>query len=130
MITVESLKKYGANTDEGLQRCMGNEMLYLKLIDRFLEQNAFPGLKEAINKHDLEGAFHIAHSLKGVIGNLSLTPLYNVIYDLTEFLRNRTEMDYSDYINKYEKSYAELAALKQKICKYLTIKNAKIDQKK
>ena len=112
MITVESLKKYGANTDEGLQRCMGNEMLYLKLVDRFLEQNAFPGLKDAINNHDLEGAFHIAHSLKGVIGNLSLSPLYDVIYQMTELLRNRTEMDYSDYIQRYEMSYSLLAALR------------------
>ena len=112
MITVEYLKNYGANTDEGLQRCMNNEMLYLKLVDRFLSQNTFPDLVEAIKKGDLEGAFHVAHSLKGVLGNLSLTPLYDVIFNMTEFLRHRTEMDYNPYIEKYEKSYQELAALK------------------
>ena len=111
MITVEKLRQYGADADEALQRCMGNEMLYLKLVDRFIEQNAFPSLKEAIEKGDLEGAFHVAHSLKGVLGNLSLTPLFKVIYDMTELLRNRTEMDYSDYINQYEKSYSDLLAL-------------------
>ena len=42
MITVENLKKFGANTEEALNRCMGNEMLYLKLVDRFLSQNTFP----------------------------------------------------------------------------------------
>jgi HPt (histidine-containing phosphotransfer) domain-containing protein len=67
---------------------------------------------DAIKKGDLEAAFHVAHSLKGVLGNLSLTPLYDVIYNMTEFLRNRTEMDYNPYIEKYEKSYQELVALK------------------
>ena len=112
MITVENLKNYGANTDEGLQRCMNDEMLYLKLVNRFLEQNTFEDLKERIANKDLEGAFHVAHSLKGVLGNLSLTPLYRIIYDMTELLRNRTDTDYSDYINQYEESYSKLIALK------------------
>ena len=112
MITVENLKQYGANTEEALNRCMNNEMLYLRLVDRFLSQNTFPDLKSAVEKGDLEGAFHVAHSLKGVIGNLSLTPLYDVIYNMTELLRNRTEIDYTPYIEKYEKAYSELAALK------------------
>lgn len=112
MITIDNLKKFGANTDEALQRCMGNEALYLKLVNRFLEENAFLDLKQAIAKHDLEEAFHISHSLKGVLGNLSLTPLYNVIYDLTELLRNRTETNYQDCIDKYERCYVELANLR------------------
>lgn len=112
MLTVEKLKNYGANVEEALQRCVNNETLYLTLVSRFINQNTFPGLKEAINNHDLEGAFHLAHSLKGVIGNLSLTPLYDVIYEMTELLRSRTEMDYQDLIDKYEKSYNELLSLR------------------
>ena len=112
MITIESVRKYGANVDEGLQRCVNNEQLYLTLVNRFLDQNTFPDLKAAIQANDLEKAFHIAHSLKGVIGNLSLSPLYDVIYQMTELLRNRTEMDYSDYIQRYEMSYSLLAALR------------------
>ena len=112
MLTIENLRKYGANVDEGLQRCVNNEQLYLTLVNRFLDQNTFPDLKAAIQDHDLEKAFHIAHSLKGVIGNLSLSPLYDVIYQMTELLRNRTEIDYSDYIQRYEMSYSLLATLR------------------
>ena len=112
MLTIENLRKYGANVDEGLKRCVNNEQLYLTLVNRFLDQNTFSDLKAAILDHDLEKAFHIAHSLKGVIGNLSLSPLYDVIYQMTELLRNRTEMDYSDYIQRYEMSYSLLAALR------------------
>lgn len=112
MLTVENLRNFGANVTEGLQRCMNNEQLYLTLVNRFLDQNTFPDLKAAILAHDLEKAFHIAHSLKGVIGNLSLSPLYDVIYQMTELLRNRTETDYSNYIQRYELSYSMLAALR------------------
>ncbi len=112
MLTIENLRKYGANVDEGLQRCVNNEQLYLTLVNRFLDQNTFPDLKAAIESRDLEKAFHISHSLKGVIGNLSLSPLYDIIYQMTELLRNRTEMDYSDYIQRYEVSYSLLAALR------------------
>ena len=32
MITVEKLKQFGANTSEGLERCLNNEAFYLKLV--------------------------------------------------------------------------------------------------
>ena len=31
MLTIDSLKKFGVDTDTGLARCMGNEALYLRL---------------------------------------------------------------------------------------------------
>ena len=31
MITIDELKQFGANTDEGVARCMGNEEFYLNL---------------------------------------------------------------------------------------------------
>ena len=52
MLTTENLRKYGANVDEGLKRCVNNEQLYLTLVNRFLDQNTFPDLKAAILDHD------------------------------------------------------------------------------
>ena len=112
MLTVENLTKFGANTTEALQRCMGNEMLYLKLVNRFLEDNSFTKLKEALANDDLETAFQCAHALKGVLANLSLTPLLNVIFEMTELLRNRQIIDYSNYLERYEKAYSELVSLR------------------
>ncbi len=111
MISVEKLKLFGAKADEGLQRCMGNEALYLRLVGRFLEDSSFANLKAAIEVNDLEKAFQLAHALKGVLGNLSLTPLYDVIYELTELLRNKVDRDYSEYIEKYESLYNKLLEL-------------------
>lgn len=112
MINVENLKSWGANTEEALKRCMNNEAVYLKLIEMFLANNSFNELKEALASDDLEKAFHASHALKGVLGNLSLTPLYDIIFETTELLRSRAKTDYSDLLSKYEKSYAELLALR------------------
>ncbi|MBR6232339.1 MAG: Hpt domain-containing protein, partial [Erysipelotrichaceae bacterium] len=49
----------------------------------------------AIKENDLEAAFRAAHALKGVSGNLSLTPLYEKVVEITELLRSHTQMDYS-----------------------------------
>ena len=108
MITLEKLKAFGANTEEGLSRCLNNEAFYLRLVEKFIEKNAFIALKEAISRDDLDAAFTEAHSLKGVLGNLSLTPLYKLIVEMTEHLRTRTKMDYSPMLEKYESLFKQL----------------------
>lgn len=111
MLTVEKLRQFGANVDESLQRCLNNEAFYLKLVSRFLEDKSFDKLKEEISNGNLEEAFKASHALKGVLGNLSLTPLYEIIYELTELLRNQTQCDYSEYIKKYEVLFQNLISL-------------------
>ena len=56
----------------------------------------FERLKAALEAGDLAAAFEAAHALKGVLGNLALTPAYDQVSEITELLRARTEMDYSE----------------------------------
>ncbi len=102
MLTVDKLKEYGADTQDGLARCMGNEALYLRLVSTVATQPDFAKLKDSIAAGDLKGAFESAHALKGVLGNLSLTPLYEKVCEITELLRARTETDYSPLLNEIE----------------------------
>ena len=51
---------------------------------------------------DLDAAFEAAHALKGVLGNLGLTPLYEPVAEMTECLRSKTDKDYSAYIDVIE----------------------------
>ena len=94
MITIEELRSAGADVETGLSRCLGKEDLYIKLIGMGLGDAKFEELGEAVNAGDLDKAFELCHALKGVIGNLALTPLYEVLSDLTEKLRAREEADY------------------------------------
>ncbi len=111
MLTIDALKQFGANTDEALTRCMGNEGFYFKLIGKAVEDKNFAALEEAIAAHDLDAAFDAAHSLKGVMGNLALTPIYEPVYEITELLRARSEADYAPYLKTIAEKRAELAAL-------------------
>jgi HPt (histidine-containing phosphotransfer) domain-containing protein len=111
MITVDALKNFGANVDEGLGRCMGNEALYLKLVATIPGEKNFGKLSESIQNNDLDGAFEAAHALKGVLGNLSLTNMYDKVADITELLRARTEMDYSEKVAEIINARDELAKL-------------------
>lgn len=111
MLSIEQLKEYGANTDEGVQRCFGNQEFYLKLVKMMPPDGNFERLYAAVDSGDLDHAFDAAHALKGATGNLSLTPLYDPIQEITELLRKRTEMDYSALIQQIRSSRDALAEL-------------------
>ena len=111
MLSIEQLKEYGANTDEGVQRCFGNQEFYLKLVKMMPPDGNFERLYAAVDSGDLDQAFGAAHALKGATGNLSLTPLYDPIQEITELLRKRTEMDYSALIQQIRSSRDALAEL-------------------
>lgn len=98
MITIDKLNSFGANTAEGLGRCFGNEALYLRLVDTIPSEQNFEKLEKSIGEGNLDAAFEAAHALKGVLGNLSLTPLYTPMVEITELLRNKSEADYAQKV--------------------------------
>lgn len=101
----------GVNTKEGLERCLNNEQFYLNLVRKTMEGDSFEKLNEAIRTNDLNTAFEIAHNLKGVTGNLALTPLFQPLSEMTEHLRAREQMDYTSYIESITASKQKIAAL-------------------
>ena len=98
MLTIEGLKDYGADVDEGLKRCVNNQAFYLKMVEKAAGDPTFERLLATIKAGQLEEAFEAAHALKGVYGNLAIKPLYQPISELTELLRGRTQMDYSEFV--------------------------------
>ena len=111
MITIEKLSAFGANTTEGLSRCCGSEALYLKLVNMVPDEEAFGRLSRAIGENDRDAAFEAVHALKGVLGNLSLTPMYDVASRLTELLRSRSETDCEPMLVELLKKRDELREL-------------------
>ncbi len=111
MITVEKLNSFGANTAEGLGRCFGNKALYLRLVGTIPSEGSFEKLKKSLEGNDLDAAFEAAHALKGVLGNLSLSPLYEPVVEITELLRAHTETDYAPMLERILQKRDELAAL-------------------
>ncbi|WP_022762893.1 Hpt domain-containing protein [Butyrivibrio sp. AD3002] len=100
MLTIDILNEFGADTKEGLARCLDDEEFYLDLIPEALERERYEELQELLEKKDIPAAFEAAHALKGVLGNLALTPIYEPASEMTEILRTGKDMDYTEYITK------------------------------
>lgn len=62
-----------------------------KFIARFLEDQSFETLRQAMKAKNREEAFQAAHTLKGVCANLSFSRLLTSVSQLTEELRPETE---------------------------------------
>ena len=110
-MTIDDLKNWGADTDKGLERCMGNADLFLKLVGMTGVNDNFEKCEEALARNDLDAAFEAAHALKGVTGNLELTPIYEPVSELTEALPGRTGIDYSALYQKVKEEKEKLSAL-------------------
>ncbi len=110
-MTLDDLIAYGADVEDGLARCMNNEGFYLRLVETVKGESGFDVLEEAIGEGDLHRAFEAAHALKGVLGNLSLTPLLEPITEITELLRSETQMDYSELLARISDARERFLAL-------------------
>lgn len=110
-MTIEDMERFGADTKEGVGRCMGNRDFYIRLVKMMPKDQNFGILYDSIEKGDLDSAFEAAHALKGALGNLSITSLYEPVFRITELLRSRTKMDYSDLISEIKGKHEELEKL-------------------
>ena len=112
-MTIVSLKEFGANIDEGLERCMGMEDFYIEMIELGMSDERFELLGKNLEAKDLEEAFETVHALKGVIGNLALKPIYEPLAEMTELLRARKLVDYISMYRPIKEIRDRLLALTQ-----------------
>ena len=56
----------------GVGRVMNNVKLYVKLLTKFRNETALDKLEAALAAENYEDAQGIAHTIKGIVGNLSL----------------------------------------------------------
>ena len=112
MLTAEKLRTYGADVDEGLARCMNNEAFYLRMVDMALKDGNFERLAEATESGEIPRIFEAAHALKGMLGNLALTPLFQPASEITELARAGTRADYPALWAKLAEERKALQALR------------------
>ena len=108
MLSVETLRDWGADVDEALVRCLNNESFYLMLVQKSVKDPNFDRLPEAIAAGDPGKAFEAAHALKGILANLALTPALEPVADVTELLRARTQTDYAPLMARVDAAWNEL----------------------
>ena len=113
MLTIETLRRAGVNTEEGVRRLMNNETFYLRLVNMALDDAGFGKLSDAVGNDDRKAAFEAAHALKGVLGNLSLIPMYEKVSEMTELLRAGKDADYALLLRQLLEQRDELIRLRE-----------------
>lgn len=88
MSLFEELKELGVDVDEGLERVMDDEPLYETLLGMFLDKVNDSSIEmgdfEAESLDELIGR---VHTLKGLTGNLAITPLFEGYMQVLDLLR-------------------------------------------
>ncbi len=92
---------------------MNNETFYLRLVNMALDDAGFGKLSDAVGNDDRKAAFEAAHALKGVLGNLSLTPMYEKGSEMTELLRAGKDADYALLLRQLLEQRDELIRLRE-----------------
>jgi len=85
----------GLDTDDGLSRVGGNRKLYEKILRQFAEQQGpAPGhVAGALAKGDFSLAERLAHTLKGVAGNIGAGGVQSAAAALERVVRDRSTAD-------------------------------------
>jgi two-component system sensor histidine kinase/response regulator len=85
----------GLDTKDGLSRVAGNQKLYRKLLVQFAEQQgpAITQISDALSKNDVALAERLAHTLKGVAGNIGAKPVQTAAGALEKLIRNHAKSD-------------------------------------
>ena len=89
----------GVDTQKGLDRWQDPEA-YAKALMGFSRDyaNAADDMTRLVDEGDMEGALRLAHTLKGVAGNLSITGVSNVAAEINAALKEKRIDDVNDQI--------------------------------
>ncbi len=91
------------NVKDGLARVAGNRKLYLQLLRKFVSTNASAAstIGAALERGDNKLAEHLAHTAKGVAGNIGAINVLIMAGELEHSIRNNEKPDHTAAILKH-----------------------------
>lgn len=84
---IEMLGVWGCDIKGAMARMLDDEEFYLDCLESIPEDANFEELKETVKAKDAKRAFDCAHTLKGVLANVGITPMYEKAVEIVEPLR-------------------------------------------
>ena len=108
----------GLDMTGGLRRVLGKKPLYVSMLRKFIagQKSAIPAIVNALDGNDWEGAERLAHTLKGVSGNIGAAGVQRLAAELEAVINERQPRGAVD---------VRLAALRQPLDALI----AQLDQK-
>ena len=100
----EFYEQIGGNYQKALSIMM-NDVLIMRMLTKFFSNNQSEETINAYERGDIHGVFVASHSLKGVAGNLCLTPLLEIASAITEATRNEEKVNIDKEINELKERY-------------------------
>lgn len=104
-MTREDFIEAGIDYDSAMNLFMGKQEIYERFLVKFLKDESYNQIKEAIAGKDCEAAFKASHTLKGVAGNLSLKYLAKTASDITEEFRAGNFEGGLKYVDELDTQY-------------------------
>lgn len=84
---IDELNALGVNTDEALARMNGSTSLYERMLVKFLDMMKGSVVRPDFDSNNYADITEAAHAIKGVSGNLSITPVYKAYSEIVRLLR-------------------------------------------
>ncbi|MDX9963907.1 transporter substrate-binding domain-containing protein [Desulfobacter postgatei] len=96
----------GISVQQALSRMDKNEALYLGLLEKFRQNyaHAHRDLRDLIEKGQDEDAQRLAHSIKGVAGNIGMTELQAAAANLETAFRDRMKSEYDTLMTLFSQA--------------------------
>ena len=100
----------GFDLTEGLSRVAGNHELYKKLLLSFYQDNKEKAqqIKQALQANDFNTARHLAHSVKGVSGNISAKRLFAAARSLELQLNQESRKNLPELLDQFTAAMDEV----------------------
>ncbi len=95
----------GIDYDAAVSRFSGNSTLYETVLQSLPRDETFSKLGPALEAKDYEQAKRLTHTLKGVAGNLSVTPLYENAVQLMAALKAGNYDQAADLYDALQNAY-------------------------
>lgn len=104
---LDQLTAYGMDVPGTMARFAGNEALMMRFVLGFPQDKTMDNLREAMALGDREAQKIAAHSLKGLSGNLGLTPLFEATSLMMNALRANEEDDIQPLFEVVDQAYGK-----------------------
>ncbi len=119
MSLFEELEELGVDVNNGLERVMDDEPLYETMLGMFIEKiNSNPIRVEDFSAESLDELIKRVHILKGLTGNLAMTPLFERYKRILDLLRTDRA---GEALEEYEKILPGQEAIMDCIKRYISV---------
>jgi signal transduction histidine kinase/CheY-like chemotaxis protein len=118
----------GIDLADGLKRIAGNKRLYRKLLEQFAtkQSDAAIQISASLKSGDLKLAERIAHTVKGVAGNLGITEVQSAAQKLEKAIRDGEGMVAAPLLEFASVMDTQIAAIRQALSTSATIQPTEV----